>query len=72
MSNFQYVKNTALMLITNRISKFVWLCIVYYQYSVFFMYTIVNISVPSSLSRVFSPRFHPVGDWNSKVELKSS
>ena len=26
----------------------------------------------SSLSRVFAPRFQPVGEWNSKVELKSS
>ena len=26
----------------------------------------------SSLSRVYAPRFYPVGDWNSKVEFKWS
>ena len=26
----------------------------------------------SSLRQVYAPRFHPVGDWNSKVDLKSS
>ena len=26
----------------------------------------------SSLSRVYAPRFHPVGDWNSKVEFRTT